>query len=67
MVVKQNILIVDDEEWNRELLSCMLDGEFKIALATSGPQGLELAFSEVPDLILLDIMMPALSGIEVCK
>ncbi|HSM57793.1 MAG TPA: response regulator [Candidatus Sulfomarinibacteraceae bacterium] len=63
-----SILIVDDSEENRLLLSSQLGMEgYQILLAEDGPQGLEVARAEQPDLILLDVMMPEINGFEVCR
>lgn len=62
------ILIADDDERNRELLEAYLaDEEYDIAFAADGQQTLEKVAEWQPDLILLDIMMPRLSGYEVCQ
>ncbi|SLM28260.1 putative Response regulator PleD (Includes: Diguanylate cyclase) [Desulfamplus magnetovallimortis] len=63
-----NILIVDDNPQNLRLLLSILNSEgYKVRPAPSGPMALEAAFSNVPDLILLDIMMPEMDGFEVCR
>lgn len=62
------ILIADDNPTNVELLEVYLGGvECDIAIAVDGPDTLDKVASFQPDLILLDIMMPKLSGFEVCK
>lgn len=62
------ILIVDDNQANCELLDAYLDGiDCDIAFAADGQQALEQVDQFQPDLILLDVMMPKLSGFEVCK
>jgi serine phosphatase RsbU (regulator of sigma subunit) len=59
------ILIIDDNETNREICAINLeDMRVPLHFAENGQQGLELAFSVVPDLILLDIMMPVMDGFE---
>lgn len=63
------ILVVDDNVQNRELLEAYLeelDGVTTLS-ASDGRQALALVESDKPDLILLDIMMPRMSGYEVCK
>jgi len=66
--VSHRILIVDDEPNIVISLEYLLKKEgFQIAVATDGEAALQLASSFVPDLILLDIMMPKKSGFEVCQ
>ena len=65
---KSKILIADDNAPNVELLEAYLSGvECEIAIAVDGRDTLEKVAAFNPDLILLDIMMPKLSGFEVCK
>ncbi len=60
------ILIVDDQIINLKTLTSTLKKDYKIIIATSGQQALDIVFSEnPPDLILLDIMMPDMNGYEV--
>ena len=62
------VLIVDDIPKNLQLLSNALNKEgYEIAFASSGIQALEAAQNLIPDLILLDIMMPEMDGFEVCQ
>ncbi|MCA9229827.1 MAG: response regulator [Planctomycetales bacterium] len=62
------ILIADDNEANVELLEAYLSGlEVETAIAVDGQDTLDKVQSFQPDLILLDIMMPKLSGFEVCQ
>ena len=62
------ILIVDDEpEMVRGLEDNLRFEGYQTLSATDGPRGLALALSEAPDLVLLDIMMPGMSGWDVCR
>ncbi len=62
------IVIADDNQANAELLEAHLDGSgFETRIATNGDETLKLATEWPADLILLDIMMPKLSGFDVCK
>jgi len=62
------ILVVDDDENNRDMLSRRLKRkEYKVLTASDGPEALELAGRELVDLVILDIMMPGMSGLEVLK
>ena len=63
-----NVLIVEDEPAQLELLRYNLEKEgFEVSTATDGEEGMLLAEEEEPDLIVLDWMLPNLSGIEVCR
>ncbi|CAD2075739.1 response regulator transcription factor [Phocicoccus pinnipedialis] len=65
---KQRILVVDDEERIRKLVVLYLETDlFEIVEADNGDDALELALNESFDLVILDIMMPGLNGIEVTK
>lgn len=65
---KSKVLIADDNLTNVELLEAYLcDSDCEITVATDGRETLEKVAQSHPDLILLDIMMPKLSGFEVCK
>ena len=58
------ILIVDDDDNNRSVLCDALGSEpYKLLEAADGPQALDIADNDVPDLILLDVLMPGLDGI----
>src|SRR5216684_9335668 len=62
------VLVVDDVELNVKLLEAKLSSEyFQVIPAYNGPTALELADSELPDIILLDVMMPRMDGFEVCR
>jgi DNA-binding response OmpR family regulator len=62
------ILIADDNPQGTELLEAYLcDEDYDLKIAADGEQTLQLVHSWQPDLILLDIMMPRMSGFEVCK
>ena len=64
----KKVLIVDDEKAIVEILQYNLEkNEFETLVAFDGKQALELAQTQDPDLILLDIMLPKLSGFEVCQ
>ena len=65
---KKTILVVDDEKMILNLLSCNLIKEgYNVIEATDGVQAISLAQEKRPDLILLDIMIPKLDGLSVCK
>ena len=68
MAPKNRILIADDNEANRELLEAYLtEIDCEVEIAVDGQDTLDKVASFQPDVILLDIMMPKLSGFEVCK
>ena len=62
------ILIVDDNETNRDILVMRLGPQgYELLQACDGEEALAVAREKLPDLILLDVMMPKLDGIEVCR
>ena len=62
------ILIVDDNDINLLLISKILDMEgYQVCLAHSGTEALQLVLEKMPDLAILDIMMPVMNGYELCK
>jgi putative two-component system response regulator len=61
------ILAVDDEPTNLQLLRQILQDQYGMLYAKDGTRALELAEQEHPDLILLDVMMPGMTGYEVCR
>ena len=64
----QTILVIDDDEGLRDMIGLMLENEgFRPILVADGATGLEQAFALRPSLILVDLRMPGLSGVEVCK
>lgn len=64
---RQTLLLVDDEATNLQVLRHTLQDDYRLLFAKNGEKALALAREEHPDLILLDIMMPDLSGYQVCK
>ena len=66
--MSEKILIVDDDLDTLRLVGLMLQRQgYQISAATNGQQGLDQAFEEYPDLILLDVMMPDIDGYEVAR
>ncbi len=62
------ILVIDDEPQIRRALRVGLEqNNYQVFLAASGEEGLDLAASRMPDLIILDLAMPGKSGFDVCK
>ncbi|MGD8370176.1 MAG: response regulator [Syntrophobacterales bacterium] len=66
--MEEKVLVVDDELEIRDLLSEVLQQEgYDVLLASAGEEAIELAKGETPHVILLDVRMPGIDGIEVCK
>jgi two-component system phosphate regulon response regulator PhoB len=67
-VTREKILIIEDEADIQEVIQYNLSREgFKVACAGDGERGLEAARRDSPDLVLLDLMLPSVDGIEVCR
>ena len=64
---KPVVLVIEDNADVRRYLRSILDGEYEIEDAAHGEAGLAIAFEGLPDLVVSDIMMPRLDGIEVCR
>jgi putative two-component system response regulator len=65
--LRPRLLLVDDEPANLQVLRLILHKDYRLAFARDGEKALELAAQEPPDLVLLDVMMPGLSGLDVCR
>jgi len=63
----QTVLVIDDDDDIRQFIARTLSASFKVITATDGKQGLEIATAEMPDIVLCDVMMPHITGIELCK
>jgi DNA-binding response OmpR family regulator len=62
------VLIVDDDEMIRRLVRAVLEAdEFEVAEARSGEAALQLASETEPSVVVLDVVMPGLDGVEVCR
>ena len=67
-MTEQTVLVVDDETAIAEAVRARLSSEgFRVLVAADGPQALELAAAEEPDLVVLDLMLPGMDGLEVCR
>lgn len=64
---RATLLLVDDEPVNLRVLKNLLSRQYNLCFAKSGDEAIRLAQSESPDLILLDVMMPGMTGLEACR
>lgn len=67
MQQRQRLLIIEDNAETRRFLEAMLGKDFEIITAENGVIGIDFARNKAPDLILLDIMLPILSGYDACS
>jgi CheY-like chemotaxis protein len=63
----KKILVVEDVDFNRELVVQLLEDKYQVIEAVNGEEGLELAKRERPDLILMDLSLPVMDGWEATK
>ncbi len=66
-MAKKKILVVDDAEFNRDLIVQLLGDEYEVLEAVDGGEGVRRAEQEKPDLILMDLGMPVMDGWEATK
>ncbi|MBF0121509.1 MAG: response regulator [Desulfobacterales bacterium] len=66
-LIKKTILVIDDIQANLETTNAILGRDYNVITTNNGIDGLQLSQSIIPDLILLDIMMPDMDGYEVCE
>jgi two-component system, cell cycle response regulator DivK len=66
-MARKKILVVDDTEWNRDLIVQLLEDEYTILQAVDGAEGVSKAQQENPDLILMDLGMPVMDGWEATR
>jgi len=67
MMTKKKILVVDDTDWNRDLLVQLLEEEYTVIQAVDGEKGVKMTQDEKPDLILMDLGMPVMDGWEATR
>lgn len=67
MSTRKKILVVDDNLSFSQLLQCALEDDFDIFSAADGREGVQAAAKLLPDIILMDVMMPNISGIEMAR
>jgi CheY-like chemotaxis protein len=67
MEARPKILVVDDEPFNLEIMQEILEEDYDVAYAKSGQECMDMVMSVMPDVVLLDVNMPGMSGYEVCQ
>ncbi|WHH50851.1 response regulator [Pseudomonas sp. Ap32] len=65
--VKPRLLIVDDQALNIHALNELFRADHEIYMAMDGNKAVDMALTQFPDLILLDVMLPGIDGYEVCR
>ncbi|HEY7165146.1 MAG TPA: response regulator [Candidatus Binatia bacterium] len=66
-MARKKILVVDDTDWNRDLLVQLLEDDYDIVQAVDGQDGISKTEQEKPDLILMDLGMPVMDGWEATR
>ena len=67
MIKKPKVLIVDDDDILRRIYKAMLSGEFEVIEAKNGKEGVDAYLANFPDVVLMDVVMPVMDGIEATK
>lgn len=65
-VAKEKVLLIEDNVSLSNMLKEILQQQYTVLVAANGKEGIEIAFNEIPDIIISDVMMPELGGLEVC-
>jgi len=63
--MKPKLLVIDDENINKHFYIKFFSNNYDVIIASSGEAGLTIAFNEAPDIIITDLMLPKINGIEV--
>lgn len=66
-ITQAKILVVDDQPINIQLINQTLSADYNVFMATTGQQAIDFCLKTPPDLILMDVIMPGMSGLETCK
>jgi len=66
-MAKKKILVVDDTDWNRDLLVQLLEDDYEVLQAVDGAEGVRMTEENHPDLILMDLGMPVMDGWEATR
>ncbi|MEJ2180868.1 MAG: response regulator, partial [Gammaproteobacteria bacterium] len=64
---RPKILVVDDEPFNLEIMQEILEEDYEVSYAKSGSECMDMVTKLMPDVVLLDVNMPGMSGYEVCQ
>jgi two-component system, cell cycle response regulator DivK len=64
---QRTVLTIEDNEYNRKIVRKLLGSRFRLVEAVDGEAGVALALAELPDLILMDVQLPKMSGLEATK
>jgi two-component system, cell cycle response regulator DivK len=67
VMTQKTILVVDDTDWNRDLLVQLLEDEYDVLQAVDGVEGVRMTEQNKPDLILMDLGMPVMDGWEATR
>ena len=67
IITQNKILIVDDEPTNLRILKLILQDDYDLVFAKSGQQAISIVENDLPNLILMDVMMPEMTGFDACK